>query len=91
MRFEIYGYTKEALNLAKWNEKNGEFLGFYDGMEFKSDKFEVQQLEEWDYLHLFVGEKIHSHQPKRFNKNILKVLEGNFTRTFGEIIQMSLI
>lgn len=90
MKFEIYGYTKETLNITEWEKKNGEFLGTYDGIEFKSDKYKVEQLEEWDYLHFFIGEQIESHSPKKFNKNILEKLKKRHTREFGEVIQTSL-
>jgi hypothetical protein len=89
MKLEIYGLSKEDLS-GSWGEKLGEYLGVYDGVEFKSDKYKIEELEEFEYLHIFIEGKLKAHSPKRFNKNIGEKLQKMYIREFGETIQISL-
>lgn len=91
--FEIYGVDINALNTKKWinNEKQGDFLGKYDGIEFISDKHNIKQLEEYDYLHIYVDGNIKSHSPRKYNKNIEDKLKQLYTSHFGEVVQTSLL
>ena len=89
MKLEIYGLSKKDIS-DKWGEKSGEFLGTYDGVGFKSNKYKIEELEEFDYLHIFIEEKMKAHYPRRFNRNIEAELEKLYIREFGECIQTSL-
>lgn len=91
MKLEIYGVPKGELNLDNWGKKTGQYLGSYDGVKFSSDKYQLKDLEEFDYLHIFINGRIKQHSPKRFNKNILKKLENTYAREFGECIQTTLL
>lgn len=91
MKYEIYGLTKEDLSLEKSGEKQGEFLGTYDGVEFKSNKYKLEQLEEFDYLHIFINGQMKFHSPKRFNQNIGKRLNKDYSMVFGDEIQISML
>lgn len=90
MEFEIYGLSKETISY-EWGKRVGEFLGTYDGLGFKSNKYKVEQLEEFEYLHIFIEGSMKAHYPKRFNKNILEKLKKDYVREFGEVIQISLL
>lgn len=58
MKLEIYGVSKEELNLDNLGEKIGWFLGTYDGINFKSNKYKIEELEEFNYLHIFIEGKL---------------------------------
>lgn len=91
MKFEIYGLTKETIDQVKWGEKQGIFLGTYDGVQFSSNEYKLEQLEDFDYLHVFINGQMKSHCPKKFNQNIREKLKRDFIREFGENIQISLL
>lgn len=91
MELIIYGISSEELDSRKFGEKQGEYLGEYDGIRLKSDKYEIEQLEEFDYLHIFTNGRVKQHSPKRFNNNIEKKLKSIYIREFGECIQTSLL
>lgn len=91
MKFEIYGLSKEELDQDKWGEKQGAFLGTYNGMEFQSNKYRLKQLEVFDYLQIFVDGRLRFHSPKRFNQNIEKRLNKDYSLLFGDEIQISLL
>ncbi len=90
MKLEIYGLLKTDLS-NKWGEKAGKCLGTYNGVEFKSSEYKIEELEEFDYLHIFIDGEMKAHCPKRFNKNILEKLRKTYTREFGEVIQIGLL
>lgn len=91
MKFEIYGLSKETIDQDKWGEKQGMFLGTYDGVQFSSNEYKLEQLEDFDYIHVFINGQLKSHYPKRFNQNIREKLKRDFIREFGENIQISLL
>lgn len=90
MELEIYGVSKNELDSSNLGQRQGKYLGKYNGIEFKSNKYKIDNLEEFDYLHIFINGRIKQHSPKRFNKDIRKKLERIHVREFGECIQTSL-
>lgn len=92
MKLEIYGFSKKELKEleGEWEERLGKYLGEYDGISFKSNKYTIDELKEFDYLHIFTKGGILVHSPKRFNQNIETSLEKDYIRAFGEQVQISL-
>lgn len=91
MILEVYGLSKEELDHIKWEEGQGEYLGDYDGLKFKSNKYKVEQLEKFDFLHVYIRGEFLCHSPERFNKDISAKLEKIYVREFGKYVQTSLL
>lgn len=61
------------------------FVGYYDGYKFHNEKHSIDQIKKYDFIKVCKPDgSLIRQTPKRFIKNLIKELELDYVRTFGE-------
>lgn len=60
------------------------YVGYYDGLDFHSEKYSISQIRDFDYIHICQSDgSLVSHIPKRMNRDFFKEIELYHINIFG--------
>ena len=70
MKLYVYGITKENINFKEYHNTEWKLLvAEFDGINLKLNNYTINEIEDFDYLHIHNRYAMLQHIPKRFNKN----------------------